>query len=172
MIGRGAKLTPDEAPALVEYLTASFGPDGAKAQAPPSSSATEATTSSMGADLIIDPDQVHFGPIPDTLGFPSGVQASVVAGDPSRTGLFSMLLKLPAGQAISPRSFSADENIVCLRGTIQFGEGATVDLSKLQTLNPGVVVHVPAEKPYFVQTKDSTIVLLYGTGPLSTMTPK
>lgn len=167
MIERGAPVTADEAPIIVDYLSASFGPAGLD----PRAAAGAQTGPTSTTNLIMDPNEVRFSPAPNSMGFPNGIQISIVSGDPSKAGLFSMLLKVPAGQVILGHWLSGDESIVCLRGTLQFGEGNTLDAEKLQTLNPGAVLHIPNQTDYFLEAKDLTIILVYGDGPLS-MTSK
>jgi quercetin dioxygenase-like cupin family protein len=170
MIDRGTTVTPDELPIVIDYLVANFGP--ADSNSPTATSADTAQAGPASAtDLIVDPDKAQYSAAPDSMGLPNGVQISAVSGDPSKTGLFSILLKIPAGLVIPPHWLSGDENIVCLRGTFQFGEGRSFDAGKLQALNPGAVLHVPAQMHYFALAKDSTVILVYGNGPLS-MTSK
>jgi quercetin dioxygenase-like cupin family protein len=169
MIGRGAPVSSDEAPIVVDYLAANFGPAGSPPAAaqPASPGQSSATAEGSAKNLVVDPDQAQFLAAPASLGFPDSVKMSIISGDPSKPGLFSVLLKLPASAVIAPHWASVDVNIVALRGTFGFAEGDTFDAAKLQTLNPGAVLHVPAQTHHFAQAKDSTIILFYGVGPLS-----
>jgi len=166
MIGRGAPISSDEATIVVDYLGANFGPAGSKpAAASPGQSS--AAPEDSAKNLVVDPDQAQFSGAPASLGLPDSVKMSIISGDPSKPGLFSVLLKLPASAVIAPHWASVDVNIVALRGTFGFAEGDTFDATKLQTLNPGAVLHVPAQMHHFAQAKDSAVILLYGVGPLS-----
>ena len=118
MIEGGAPITLEELPIVADYLAANFGRAGSDA----STAATVATATSE-ASRIVDPDQAQFSAVADSMGLPSGAQMSIVSGDPSKTGVFSMMVKIPAGAVIPPHWFLGDENFVCLRGTIQIGEG-------------------------------------------------
>jgi quercetin dioxygenase-like cupin family protein len=169
MIGRGAPVSSDEVPIVVDYLAANFGPAGSQPAAaqPASPGQSSATPDGSAKNLVVDPDQAQFSSAPASLGFPDSVKMSIISGDPSKPGLFSVLLKLPASAVIAPHWASVDVNIVALRGTFGFAEGDTFDAAKLQTLAPGAVLHVPAQTHHFAQAKDSTVILLYGVGPLS-----
>ena len=169
MIGRGAPVSSDEAPIVVDYLAANFGPAGSQPAAaqPASPGQSSAAPEGSAKNLVVDPDQAQFSGAPASLGLPDSVKMSIISGDPSKPGLFSVLLKLPAGAVIAPHWASVDVNIVALRGTFGFAEGDTFDATKLQTLNLGAVLHVPAQMHHFAQAKDSTVILLYGVGPLS-----
>jgi hypothetical protein len=172
MISRGAPLSSDETPAVVDYLAANFGPGS---QPPATQPATPAQASGgpegSAKNLVVDPDQAQFSSAPTSLGLPEGVKMAIISGDLSKPGLFSLLLKLPASTVIAPHWASVDVNIVALRGTFGFAEGDTFDATKLQAMNPGAVLRVPAQMHHFAQAKDSTVILFYGVGPLSFTSP-
>lgn len=166
MIDHGAPLTSEELSMVVDYLAANFGPAELNSPSAVSTSTIQPVPGSV-SDLIVDPDQAQFSPVPDSMGLPIDVQMSVVSGDPAKTGPFSILLKIPTGLVFPPHRLSGDETIVCLRGAFQIGEGDSFEAGKLRTLSPGAVWHAPAQTNYFATAKDSTIVLVYGDGPLS-----
>lgn len=169
MVEQGAALSDDETKAVVDYLASNYPPKDAAAS-PAAASGTAPTAgpaSGAATAMIIDPDQAQFAAAPDSLGLPKGVTMAVVSGDPTKAGLFSVLLKLPASQTIPPHWESTDVDFVVLRGAYQAGSGDAFDASKLQAINAGQVVHVPAQTHQFGQAKDATVVLVYGVGPLS-----
>jgi hypothetical protein len=171
MIEQGAALTDDEKKTVVDYLATNYPPKGASgapAASGPSAGAGTTSTSASGMPImIVDPDQSSFTAPPDALGMPSGITMAVVSGDPTKPGLFSVMLKIPADQMVAPHWPSADVDMVVLRGTYELGNGDTYDASKLQAINPGQVVHIPAQTHQFGHAKGATVVLLYGVGPLS-----
>jgi quercetin dioxygenase-like cupin family protein len=174
---RGARLTVDESQTVIDYLTANFGagpsnrPKASNQRTIPPADNSTAIQTSM-ASLIVDPDRVSFSPVPEQMGLPSDVEVFTISGDPLKTEPFSMLLKLPAGQIIPPRSLPADEDIVCLKGILEFAEGDSFDPAKLQPLETGVMVHVPAHVQHFALAKNMTIILVYGAGPFSAVNSK
>lgn len=154
MVEQGAALNDAESKTVVDYLATNYSPQGAAA-----------TTSAAGA--IVDPGQAQFTAPPDSLGLAKGVMMSIVAGDPTKPGLFSVLFKLPANQMIPPHWQSIDVDSVVLRGSYELGNGDSFDATKLQEVNAGELVHIPAQTHQFGRAKAETIVLLYGVGPLS-----
>lgn len=172
MVEQGADLTDDQSKTVVDYLATNYPPKGAAA--PAGAAAGSASAPAAGASapaaapsMIVDPDQTQFTAAPDSLGVPSGVTMSVVSGDPTKPGLFSVLFKLPADQQIPPHWQSSDVDLVVLRGTYELGNGDAYDATKLQPINAGEVIHIPAQTHQFGHAKGATVVLLYGVGPLS-----
>ena len=178
MVEQGASLTDDETKTVVDYLATNYPaksdsasgagtPGAAAAGAAPAASTPGESAPGAVPTAIVDPDQTQFTSAPTSLGFPNGVAMAVVSGDPAKPGLFSVLLKLPPDQMIAPHWQSTDVDLVVLRGTYQIGNGDTFDASKLQTINAGEIVHVPAQSHQFGQAKGAAVLLLYGVGPLS-----
>ena len=161
MVEQGASLTDDESKTVVDYLASNY--PAAKGAAAPGAAAAGGTAPTA----IVDPDQASFTTPPDSLGFPKGVAMAVVSGDPAKPGLFSILLKLPPDQMLAPHWLAVDVDSVVLRGSYQLGTGDSFDASKLQTVNPGQMVHIPAQAHQFGQAKGATVLLLYGEGPLA-----
>jgi hypothetical protein len=115
--------------------------------------------------VIADADSAKFVPVPVPVGLPTTIEMSPIAGDPSKPGPFSLLLKIPANQLIAPHWHPAEEKVVPLRGTIQFGDGDKVDDSKMQDMNPGSVVHIPGHMHHYARAKGPATILVYGMGP-------
>jgi quercetin dioxygenase-like cupin family protein len=159
MVEQGASLTDDESKTVVDYLVTNYPPKG---EAAPAAGPAGASTT-----MIVDPDQTQFTAAPDSLALPKGVMMATVSGDPTKTGLFSILLRLPADQMIPAHWQSSDVDVVVLRGTYEVGNGDAFDAGKLQVVTPGQVVHIPAQSHHFAQAKGPAVVLLYGVGPLS-----
>jgi len=164
MVEQGADLTDDQSKTVVDYLASNFPPKGAAA---PAAASAGGSAPAAGPSAIVDPDQTQFTAPPDSLGVPSGVTMAVVSGDPTKPGLFSVLFKLPADQQIPPHWQSSDVDLVVLRGTYELGNGDAYDATKLQPINAGEVIHIPAQTHQFGHAKGATVVLLYGVGPLS-----
>ena len=169
MVEQGAALSEDETKSVVDYLAANYSPASPAAASAPGAPAAAAGSAALGASpsAVVDPDQVQFTAIPDALGFPKGITMAAVSGDPAKPGLFSFLLKIPADQMVPPHSESGDVDVVVLRGTYEVGNGASFDAAKLQAINAGGVLHIPAQARHFGHAKGATVILLYGVGPLS-----
>ena len=137
-----------------------------KAPAAPATQAPAAKPEAPApAHVITDPDKAQFAAAPEPVGLPAGLEMSAVAGDPAKTGPFSLLLKIPDKGTIAPHWHPAQENVVTLKGTFEFGDGTAFDEKKLQSLDSGKMVHIPARMRHFARAKGSTTVLVYGTGP-------
>lgn len=165
MVEQGADLSDDEKKTVVDYLAANYPPKGAGGAA--AGGSTSSGTTGTGTSAIIDPDQTSFNAAPDALGFPGGTTVAVVSGDPTKAGLFSVMLKFPADQIIPPHWAPIDLDAVVLRGTFEAGNGDAYDASKLQAVSAGQVLHIPAQSHHFAHAKGVTVVLFYGVGPLS-----
>jgi len=150
MVSQGAALSDDETKTVVDYLGANFGPKAGGAQ-----------------NSAVDPDKAQFTAPPDSLGLPKGIQMSVVAGDPTKAGLFSALFRLPADQVVQTHWQSVDVDIAVLRGAYGYGSGDAFDAAKLSTLSAGEVLHIPAQTHQFGQAKGEAVLLVYGVGPLA-----
>jgi len=171
MVEEGAPLTDDETKTVVNYLAANYGLKGSAA--PPAAAPAEPAPAPSTPSTIVDPDQTQFVTPPDAMGFPAGVQVSMLNGDFSKPGLFSALIKLPDGQRLDPHWLSAEFNLVVLRGTYEWGNGDAYDPGKLQPVSAGQIIRVPAQAHHFGHAKGPTVLLVYGAGPVTmTWAPK
>ena len=119
MIERGAPITLEELPIILDYLTANFG----RAESHASTASTVATATPE-ASRIVDPDQAQFSAVAKSMGLPSGTQMSIVAGDPSKAGLFSMMAKrIPRGGNPAPLVFGGREYCVLARNFSNWRRG-------------------------------------------------
>ena len=134
-------------------------------QQTPTAAPTKASVKAESTPTIVDSDKANFVPVPVSVGLPTPIEMSLVAGDPARPGPFSILLKIPAGQVIAPHWHPAEENVVPLGGTLEFGDGSKFEESKLQPLTPGSVAHMPATMRHFARAEGVATVLVYGMGP-------
>ena len=63
----------------------------------------------MDQHTSVSPDQVKWVAAPPA--FPKGAQIAVLAGDPSKEGMYVIRLKAPAGYKVMPHSHPFDENV-------------------------------------------------------------
>jgi quercetin dioxygenase-like cupin family protein len=122
--------------------------------------------------VMVQPDQIKWGPAPDIL--PKGAQAAVIYGDPSKEGLFSMRLKLPAGYKVAPHTHPCIEAVTVISGTFKLGMGEKADPAKAQALPGGSYFAFPPGTPHFASTDVETIVQISTVGPwgLTYVNPK
>jgi hypothetical protein len=95
----------------------------------------------------------------------SAVQVIVIFGDPSKPGLYTILLKVAANTQI-PAHLHPDARVATVvSGTWYFGYGDKFDKSKLKTLPTGSVYSEVAGQNHFAMTKEPVIVEITGYGP-------
>jgi quercetin dioxygenase-like cupin family protein len=112
---------------------------------------------------VITPDQLTWGPAPAIL--PAGARLAVLEGDPSKAGLYTMRLAMPAEYRIPPHFHEADEHVTVISGAFQVGMGETFDEGKLSTLPPGTFGVIPPGMRHFARADKPTVVQLHGMGP-------
>lgn len=98
-------------------------------------------------------------------GLPAGAKAVVMAGDPSKSGLFTLRLKFPANFTIPAHWHPTDENITVVSGTLWLGMGEKTDSKNLKPITTGGYGLMPAKTGHYAMTKEETIVQLHGMGP-------
>ena len=98
-------------------------------------------------------------------GFPPGARRTVIHGDPTKEGDFTMRLSFPDGYRIPPHFHGAGEHITVLQGTFRFGMGERFDESALKPHPAGDFIYTPAKMPHFAIAKGETVIQLHGTGP-------
>ena len=101
----------------------------------------------------------------------AGLQKVVLKGDPTKPGLYTMLLRLPPNTKILAHSHKDDRTAVVLSGVWYFGYGREFDEAALKELPAGSFYTEPPGVEHFAQTKDQeTIIEITGYGPTSTNT--
>ena len=103
---------------VVGMLALVVGVRLARSQAP-------AATPGMPAEhTAMTPSDLKWGDPPPVL--PKGAQMAVLAGDPTKAGLFVVRLKMPAGYKIMPHSHPTDENITVISGLVRRRHGRQI----------------------------------------------
>ena len=105
-----------------------------------------------------------WGPAPPLL--PPGAQIAVLAGDPTKTGNYTVRLKFPANYDIPAHSHPTDENVAIVSGELFMAMGTKLDRKIGQGLGVGGFALMPAGADHFAYTKGETTILLYGQGPV------
>lgn len=96
----------------------------------------------------------------------SAVQVIVIHGDPSKPGLYTILLKVAANTKI-PAHLHPDDRIgTVVAGTWYFGYGDVFDESKLKKLPVGSIYSELPDQNHFAMTRgEAVIVEITGYGP-------
>jgi quercetin dioxygenase-like cupin family protein len=124
-----------------------------------------ASVSAIAADdhITVSADQLEWGPAPPA--FPKGAQFSLLAGDPTKEGLYVYRLKVPAGYKVPPHTHPQDENVTVISGAFNIGMGSTFDETNGKALKAGGFMHMPKGMPHFGWFTEATIIQFHGMGP-------
>ncbi|RYY59457.1 MAG: hypothetical protein EOO05_13185 [Chitinophagaceae bacterium] len=96
----------------------------------------------------------------------AAVQVVVIFGDPSRQGLYTILLKVAANTKIPAHLHPDDRVGTVVSGTWYFGYGKNFDEKKLKKLPVGSVYSEVANEDHFAMTgKEPVVIALTGYGP-------
>ncbi|MBB4641942.1 cupin domain-containing protein [Rhizorhapis suberifaciens] len=106
-----------------------------------------------------------WGPAPP--GLPDGSQATILSGDPGKTGFFVIRAKMPAGYTIPPHWHPTDENVTVITGELMLGMGDKVDPATATTLTAGGFIVAKAKMHHYATTKTGAVVQISGEGPFA-----
>ena len=125
-----------------------------------------------GGELRLPPAEVNW-PAPTAGGAGtsgvSGIQTVVLKGDPSKPGLYTMLLRVGPNIRIEAHAHADDRVATVLSGTWYFGYGTQFNEAALKALPPGSVYTEPPTANHFAMTRgEGVVVQITGTGPSST----
>lgn len=99
----------------------------------------------------------------------SGQSAQVLYGDPTKPGLYTVLLRLEPHKRIMPLSHPDSRFVTVLSGTFYVGFGDKYDETSLKALPPGGIYTEPAKANHFGETRDEPVlVAITGYGPSGT----
>jgi quercetin dioxygenase-like cupin family protein len=108
------------------------------------------------------------GPAAGTSGV-AGIETTVLKGDPTKAGLYTILLKVPANTRIESHTHPDDRVATIISGTWYFGYGDKFDERKLKALPTGSFYTEPPGEPHFARTGDTPVVVqITGFGPTGT----
>jgi quercetin dioxygenase-like cupin family protein len=125
-----------------------------------------------GGELRMAPSEVKW-PAPAAGGTGtsgvSGTQTVVLKGDPTKPGLYTMLLRVGPNTRIEAHAHPDDRVATVISGTWFFGYGAKFDESRLKMLPAGSVYTEPPNANHFAMTRaDGVTIQITGTGPSGT----
>ena len=99
----------------------------------------------------------------------SGIRTRVLKGDPTRSGLYTIQLSVPANTKIEAHDHPDDRVATVASGTWYFGYGSRFDEKKLKALPPGSFYTEPPNEPHFARTGSTPVVVfISGYGPTGT----
>ncbi|MBA1143700.1 cupin domain-containing protein [Mesorhizobium neociceri] len=123
------------------------------------------TTAVLADDMPINVGDIKWGPAPAVL--PAGADLAVIAGDPSKNGIYVLRLKLPAGYKIAAHNHPTSEYVTVISGNFHIGMGDKLDETKGIELTSGGFGVAPQGMNHYAWTTSDTIVQVHGEGPFA-----
>lgn len=90
-------------------------------------------------------EDIDWQPFPS---FPPLARLAVVVGDPTKPGMYTIRVKLPAGVKLMPHRHPEDRVYTVISGVFYIGRGEQFDAEKLHAYPPGAVVVLPGDTPH------------------------
>jgi quercetin dioxygenase-like cupin family protein len=115
--------------------------------------------------ILVSAAELKWGEPPPV--FEKGVSFTVVSGDPGKTGIFVVRLRMPAGYKIAPHWHPTDEHVTVISGTLALGMGHTFDKVAMKDLKAGGYALLPADMRHFAMAKTAATVQVEGLGPFA-----
>ena len=126
---------------------------------------TVAAQDAAPAHKFVNPTSIQWGAPPPV--FEKGMSFAVIAGDPSKEGLYVVRLKLPAGYKIMPHWHPTDEHVTVLSGGFAVGMGENFDTKTMTKLPAGGYALLPAEMRHYAMATSAALIQVHGTGPFA-----
>ena len=132
-----------------------------------------AALSAQSGELRLAPGDVKW-PAPTAGGVGtsgvSGTQTVILKGDPSKPGLYTMLLRVGPNTRIEAHPHPDDRIATVISGTWYFGYGQTFNEAALKTLPAGSVYSEPPSANHFAMMRGEGVVIqITGVGPSGTV---
>jgi len=124
-----------------------------------------AGTTQTAQHVMVSSNDLKWGDPPPV--FEKGASFTVVSGDPGKTGIFVVRLKMPAGYRINPHWHPTDEHVTVLSGTFALGMGDQFDVASMKELPVGGYALLPTQMRHYAMAKTEAIVQVHGMGPFA-----
>lgn len=99
----------------------------------------------------------------------TGIRTTVLYGDPTKAGPYTIALRVPPNMRIAAHSHRDDRTAVVVAGLWRFGYGRKADAALVKALPPGSFYSEPAGVDHFAMTgPEGASVYISGYGPTST----
>jgi quercetin dioxygenase-like cupin family protein len=100
----------------------------------------------------------------------AGIHTTVLLGDPTKPGLYTIRLSIPANTTIQAHTHRDDRSAIVMSGTWYFGYGRETNEGATKPLPPGSFYTEPGGEAHFALTKaESVVVYITGFGPTDTV---
>ena len=125
-----------------------------------------------GGELRLAPAEVKWpAPAGGSVGTSgnAGTQTVILKGDPTKPGLYTMLLRVGPNTKIESHAHPDDRVATVISGTWYFGYGRQFNESGLKMLPAGSVYTEPPNTNHFALTRaEGVTIQITGTGPSGT----
>jgi quercetin dioxygenase-like cupin family protein len=126
----------------------------------------------QSSEQRITPGEVHW-PSAGAAGVGtsgvSGIQTVILKGDPTKGGLYTLLLRIGPNTKISAHAHPDDRVATVVSGTWYFGYGKEFNEAALKALPAGSFYTEPPNSNHFAMTRqDGAVIQISGTGPSGT----
>jgi len=139
-------------PKLVEFLSHTEQRHSASRLTPPEIAALAQTEAGAGTSGV------------------AGIRTTVLEGDPTKAGLYTIRLSVPANTRIEAHRHRDDRSATVISGTWYLGYGDKFDMTTLKALPPGSFYVEPPARLHFARTGGEPVVLhITGYGPTDTV---
>lgn len=118
------------------------------------------TTAATGQEIRLSPVEFDFGKASAAGAGTSGIttiQTVVLKGDPTKPGLYTILLRVPAHTKIAAHRHPDDRVATVVSGIWHFGYGSTFDATKLKPLPQ--VASIPSQPAKIISPRRATATL-------------
>ena len=116
-----------------------------------------------GASAQMNTPDLKWGPAPPV--FAKGAQMAVLSGDPSKSGVFVIRLKVPAGYKVAAHHHPTDEYVTIIKGDMSLGMGDKLEMTKGASLKVGGFAMAPANMNHYAWSKHGAVVQVSAEGP-------
>jgi quercetin dioxygenase-like cupin family protein len=124
-----------------------------------------ATLAAVSVQAQMNSDDLKWGPAPAV--FPKGAEMAVLSGDPGKTGLFTVRLKMPAGYAIPAHHHPTTEYVTVVSGDFALGMGDRLDRARGMALHAGGFAVAPAGMNHYAWAVTDAVVQVNAEGPFA-----
>ena len=121
------------------------------------------TATAADNHVAVSPDQLSWKDGPPSL--PKGAQFTVVAGDPSKEGLYVIRLKVPAGYKVPPHVHPFDENVTVPRARSTSGWARRLMTRKVKARRSAGSPRRRRAMQHYAWFTEDTIIQIHGMGP-------
>ena len=129
----------------------------------PAAAKKPAAKAKAPAHVMMTPADLKWGDAPPSL--PPGAKFVVLNGDPTKTGLCAMRLRMPDGYKIAPHWHPKRENVTVISGTLKVGMGDKFDESKMMSFATNSFAYLDPSMHHYAMSSGDTVVQIHGMAP-------